>query len=147
MADTKKKQIVDALMTALQGITGIGKVTQDEREYTAYSVGDYPALLVQSSKPTVDRLSYPHNTADDMEAEMEIQIEGVVHNITASDIEGDADALRQDVEQAIVGNAALNALVKDIYLESDDDIADLDQNYGIFSAVYTAVYHYNHNTP
>jgi len=147
VADTIKKQIIDALITALEGITGIGKVTQDEREYTTYSVDDYPALLVQSSKPSVDRLSFPHPTADDMEAEIEIQIEGIIHNITTSDIAGDADALKQDVEQAIVGDASLGALVKDIYIISDDNIADLDQNYGIFLAVYTAVYHYNHNTP
>jgi len=103
--------------------------------------------LVQHSKPQVEPISYPHDTADDMEAEMDITVQGVVHNINSSNISSDMDALMQDVEQAIVGNAALAALVKEIWPESDENVADLDQNYGIFAMNFIALYHYNHNTP
>lgn len=147
MADTKQKQIIDAIVTALEGITGVGKVTQDEREYSGESVDDYPRLLVQHSKPRVEPISYPSSTADDMEAELEITIQGVVHNINTSNIDGDMDELMQDVEQAMAGNASLAALVKEVWPESDENVADLDQNYGIFAMSIVAMYHYNHNTP
>jgi hypothetical protein len=147
MAESVRKQIVDAFVAAIRGVSVIGKVTTDRRAYTADGIDDYPKVHVGSEKPEVERAYYPHPTSPDMHAMMEISVEGVVQNITKSSIAGELDTLMQAVEQAIVGDETLTGLVLDIILASDEIVEDLDQGYGIFSGVYQVEYLYNHNSP
>ena len=144
---TIRKQIIDAFVTAIDGIAGINKVTTDITIYSGDDAGDYPKVLVTASKPEVEIFAYDHPTADDREARMEVSISGIVHNINSANIRGDLDAIMEDIEQAVETSSTLAGLTTECHLLSDEIDEDLDQNYGIFSAVYFVEYLYNHNTP
>ena len=147
MADTKRKQIVDAFNTAIGAITGMGKVTQDMVTWAEANLEDFPLAFVDAQKPEVMRLAYPHPTADDMEAEMLVTLNYQTMSEFGTGKRGDVDALMQDIEQAVVGSAALAALIKDVWLIEDEIDVGSEETRGFGAMLFNIRYHYNHNTP
>jgi len=144
---SKQRQIIDALITPLEAITGVNLVTEDLAVWNNGDPNSYNMLLISPSKPEVERFAFIHPTSEDMHGVLEITIEGTTYSQYASDTKTVLDALMVSVEKAIVGSATLNALVIDIMLQNDEYVFDISDNYGLFSAVYTVEYLYNHLAP
>ena len=142
-----QKDILDALQTALEAVEGVNKVTQDIDVWNKSDPQDYNTLFINPKKPEVERFAYLHDTSDDMQATLEISIEGNTYSQYESEIATVLDTLMINVEKAIVSNNNLNNLVIDIVLDNDEFISSVDDRYGIFSAMYIVEYLYNHNSP
>ena len=142
-----QKDILDALQTALEEVEGVNKVTQDIDVWNKSDPQDYNTLFINPKKPEVERFAYLHETSDDMQATLEISIEGNTYSQYESEIASVLDGLMINVEKAIIDNNNLNNLVIDIVLDNDEFISSIDDRYGIFSAMYIVEYLYNHNSP
>jgi len=142
-----QKDILDALQTALEAVAGVNKVTQDIDVWNKSDPQDYNTLFINPKKTEVERIAYLHDTSDDMQATLEISIEGNTYSQYESEIASVLDTLMINVEKAIVSNNNLNNLVIDIVLDNDEFISSVDDRYGIFSAMYIVEYLYNHNSP
>jgi len=142
-----QKSILDALETALENVSGVNKVTQDFDVWNMSDPQDYSTLFINGKKPEVERLAYLHPTSDDMLATMEIIIEGNIYSQVGSETAVILDTLMVNVEKAIINNSALNNLVVDIYLGSDEFVSSVNDSYGLFSATYVVEYYYNHLSP
>ena len=142
-----QKDILDALQTALEAVEGVNKVTQDIDVWNKSDPQDYNTLFINPKKTEVERFSYLHDTSDDMQATLEISIEGNTYSQYESEIATVLDTLMINVEKAIIENNNLNNLVIDIVLDNDEFISSVDDRYGIFSAMYIVEFLYNHNSP
>lgn len=140
-----QKDITDAMITALGGVTGVNLVTKDINAWNQSDPQSYSTLFISPKKAEGDQVFFRHPTSDDMYATLEITIEGDIRDQYKTTVEASIDTLMKNVEIAINSNAALNALVVDIFLESDEFIG-VDE-YGLFTAVYIADYYYNHLSP
>ncbi len=147
MADSKRKQIVDAFVSAVDGTTGVGTVTQDEETWAQADLQDYALCFVNAQKPEVARAYFEHPTAADMEATMEINVSGQSLSQYGSTKRTDVDTLMKAIEQAIVGDSTLAGLCLDVTLQSDTIDIGSSENLGFFYLEYVVVYQYNHATP
>ena len=140
-----QKSIMDALITALTAVTGVNKVTKDVQVWNQADPMSYSTIYLSMKKNEGDQVFFRSETSPDMAAQLEITIQGDIREVYESSVESSIDTLLKNVEIAINGSATVNALVTDIYCESDEYIKV--DNYGLFSAVYIADYYYNHKTP
>ena len=149
MADSKQKDVIDAILAALAGITGVGKVTQDEETWAraGSNLEDLPLLFVNAQKPYNARAYFPHPTADDMEAAFDIRIHGQVMSEFGSDKRTDVDAVRKAIETTLDTDSTLQGLVLDIVQISGTIDIGSSENMGFFLDQYQATYEYNHASP
>lgn len=144
---TNQKQILDAIETALESVSGVNKVTQDFDAWNKADPQDYSTLYIHGKKPEVERLAYSHPTSDDMRAMMDVIIEGNIYERYESDTAATLDLLMKNVETAIIGSSTLDSLVVDITLSEDEFVSSVADRYGLFSATYVVEYYYNHLSP
>jgi hypothetical protein len=142
---SKQKDIIDAIITALESVTGVNKVTKDVAVWNQADPMSYSTLYISLKKEEGDQVYFRHPTADDMHAELEITIQGDVREKLESGVETAIDTLLKNVEIAINGSSAIDNLLIDIYCTSDEYIKV--DNFGLFSAVYFADFEYNHLAP
>ena len=144
---SKQRSIIDALITALGTITGVNLVTEELEVWNNGDPSNYNMILIAPNKPEVERFSFLHPTSEDMAGTMDITIEGNTYSQYKEDTKKVIDDLMVSVEKEIVTNTALNAYVVDIVLNQDEYVYDISDNFGLFSAVYTVEYLYNHLAP
>ena len=141
-----RKDILDAVVAALATIDGIGLVSTKLKTIEQLRPQDFPALFPIDGDAEYTRLAYKHDTAADMECELEIIVTGAVY-----DNLGDLDAARTeliaDVETTLTGNAALALLVQSVTPVSIGTDAGIKERYSAFDFRFQIVYSYNHNTP
>jgi len=142
-----QKSILDAIETALEGITGVNKVTQQFEVWNQADPQDYSTLYIHAKKPEAERIAYLHPTSDDMMATMDVIVEGSTYSQYESQIASVLDTLMVNVEKAIIGSTTVNDLVIDITLNEDEFMSSVSERYGLFSATYVVEYYYNHNSP
>ena len=147
MPDSKRKQITDAIISAVSGVTGMGKVTQDEEDWARADGQDLPICFVAIQKPAVLRVYFEHPTADDMEAELAMRISCQSLSEFGSTKRADVDALMKNIEIALAADSAVEALVLDLHLVSDTIDIGSSENRGFCYLDYTGAYQYNHATP
>lgn len=141
------KDVIDHMVTALQGISGIGLVTTDLDAWNQKNPEDYPCLFVAPEKPEVERLAFLHPTSPDMLARMNVTIEGNVYSEYESDIAEKLETLMAESEKALVSNATLAGATTEVVLLSDESLWSVQDRYGLFSATYEVEYFYNHLAP
>lgn len=103
-----RKQIRDAAATALEAISGITVFTNRTRPIES---SDLPAMEVRTPSETVERLDKSPRSDRSLALEVLIYTEGD----TAPDQAADWAV---DIEAALIGNAALAALITDIDVET-----------------------------
>ncbi len=140
-----QKSIIDAMITALESVTGVNKVTKDVKVWNQADPMSYSTIYITMKKEEGDQVFFRHPTSEDMHAELEIIIEGQVMEKYETDVETAIDTLVKNVEIAINSDSDLDDLLIDIFCE-DDEYIKVD-NYGLFSAIYRADYYYNHLSP
>ncbi len=149
MADSKQKDVIDAALAALSGITDIGKVTQDEQTWAdaGANLEDLPCLFVNAQKPQNGRAYFPHPTADDMEGTFDIQVHGQTLSEYGSTKRVDVDLVRKAIETTLDTDSTLQALILDIVLVAGTIDIGSTENRGFFLDQYSCSYEYNHATP
>ena len=146
MADSVRKQVLDAAEAALAAITGIGKTSQNLKPWEELGPKDFPAAFLIDSGAEYERTAYPHTSEDDMECRLTVDVYGYVFSNTRSPA-SKRTALIADVETAMVGNAALAALVEEVRPVSvETDSGGMDK-FSIFRYTFEVIYYYNHLTP
>ena len=142
-----RKTLVDTIITQLSGISGVNLVTDDPQNWATLADTQHNAIFVKPSTPDSEPIAFPHATAHDREAEMQIELEAVVSSQYAADVGADCDTLMTEIEKVMHGNAAIKALTIYTDLEQQDFAFDPADNLGVITAVYAVDYTYNHNSP
>jgi len=140
-----QKSIIDALVTAVGDISGVNKVTKDLQAWNQADPNSLSIIYVSMKKEEGEQANFRHATSPDIHAVLEITIQGEIYEQYDTNVETNIDALMASVEKVINSDSALDALLIDIYLESDEYIKV--DNHGLFTAVYIADYYYNHLSP
>ena len=146
MADSIRKQIIDAAVAALEGITNIGDVGSEYKDAGQYTVSDTPACCVLDEETTFERSAYLHDTAHDMSATMSIRIRAYEFDINNS-LASKRTELIKEIELALIDDSSLAALITDIVPERLDTDYERVENWAIIDFYFTVEYDYNHNTP
>lgn len=104
-----RKQIRDALVTAVTGLTTTGSRVYRSRVYPLES-GKLPGLCVytKSEEVTNATLTRPRTQTRQLEASVEAYL------MANTNFDDTLDTIAVEIEEAIYSNAALNALVKQI---------------------------------
>ena len=140
-----QKSIIDALVSAVSNISGINKVTKDLQAWNQADPNSLSIVYISLKKDEGEQVFFRHASSPDMHAELEITIQGEIYEQYDTNVETNIDALMVDVEKVINSDSTLDALLIDIYLESDEYIKV--DNHGLFTAVYIADFYYNHLSP
>jgi len=146
MSDSKRKQVLDAIVDSLEGISGVKLVTQNYRGPLDNSPHKFPIIIVQDETTGIERLAYLDATAVDMKAELEVSCTCFVHDMH-NDTASKRTELASSVESTLVSDTTLAALVinvEPIRIETDNGSLD---NYSIFDVVFRVEYLYNHLSP
>tara|TARA_R100000808_G_scaffold1214_3_gene5713 strand:+ start:3015 stop:3449 length:435 start_codon:yes stop_codon:yes gene_type:complete len=143
---SERKTVFDAVVTELEGLAGIGKVTRNQETFTACAGADLPALYVENSVVSRDYLAFPDASKDDTEALMEVEIRGRVFQINDA-VEAPLDSLLDGVETALMSSTSINAVVAAIHPPTDAPDIEAADNFGEFSTTYAISYFYNHKNP
>ena len=104
-----RKQIRDALVTAVTGLTTTGSRVYRSRVYPLES-GKLPGLCVytKSEEVTNSTLTRPRTQTRQLEASVEAYL------MANTNFDDTLDTIAVEIEEAIYSNTALNALVKQI---------------------------------
>jgi hypothetical protein len=146
MAETIRKQIIDAVVAALRSSTGINYVTTKKEAWWDWDISRLPAVCVTADpEEKRKRLAYP-NSGDDMDAELELDILGY-----AFDINNDLSVKRTDmirnIESAIAKSTTLDDLTLDVIPQTVETDQGTLENYCISHSKFLAKYIYNHAAP
>lgn len=150
MATPKRQEIDDAVYTALNASTSIGKIHRETETWTVEGRDDFPSVCFIGGPEEKTRLCYPHATADDMQSIYPFRVAGAVQNVqTSSRIDEQRSELAQAIESAVTNSTGVNDLVKDVTLNNIDvDNGGLAKHkIGLVYCDFIALYHYNHNNP
>ena len=140
-----QKSIIDALVSAVENISGVNKVTKDLQAWNQADPNSLSIVYVSMKKGEGDQVFFRHATSEDMYAVLEITIQGEIYEQYDTNVETNIDALMVSVEAAINSDSSFDALLVDIFLESDEYVKV--DNHGLFTAVYIADFYYNHLSP
>ena len=148
MPDSKRKQVLDAIVTALSASTGINKAGQNVESWWEWDITNFPGVTLIDYNTEIERIAYSSTDTDvdDMEARMEIVCRGFVHdmnNVLASK----RTTLIKEIETVLVSSTGIAAKVKDVeILGIETDLGYID-NFSIFDSKFEVVYHFNHLQP
>jgi hypothetical protein len=149
MADSARKQIIDAIVATLTtGSTGIVTVTTKREPWWEWDVWQFPGVCVLEGPEKKSRFSYPDASSSigDMYSELEVNVLGY-----AQDMRNDLDMKRtdliRDIEKAISISTTLNDLTLDIIPQTVETDQGTLENYCITHNRYLVKYIYNHATP
>lgn len=131
MADHVRKQIRDAVVTALTGLTTTGPRIHDSR---IYELRTLPALVVYATDETVE----PSDLSGKLDRELTVMIEGYAKAIAS--VEDTIDLIAKEIEIAMdadltFGGLALHAILDsteiDLSGEGEKPLAVINMNYKI----------------
>lgn len=146
MADSIRKQILDAYVTALTASTGISYVSSKIEPWWDWDVSRFPAVCVIDGNENRSRFAYLHPTSEDMYSDYNITVIGYQYD-QANDLETKRTDLVRDIEKAIQLSTAINDLTlgnEIVAVETDQGWVD---NFSITHCKFVAKYAYNHATP
>jgi len=149
MADSKRHQVVDAVITALEGITkakgyktDIGMVSDRWQSHEQIPKKDLPAAFPIDIDEKRSPVVMPTDDNLDIEAALELLVSVVVYDKNDDTRQQRTDLMR-DIEKAILNNDALDALI--LYIEPTGVVTDRGTvpNFSIWDQSYVITYRYN----
>lgn len=146
MADSTRKDILDAIEAAVSGISSVKTVTQNYAAWWDFPSHKFPVVIIQDMNTEINRHAFVDSTADDMEAIMEVSCTCFVHDMNNS-LYSKRTELISLIESTLVSDSTLAALILNIEPERiDTDNGSLD-NYSIADVTFRVHYLYNHASP
>ena len=143
---SKRKQVLDAVVAACAGITGVKSATQEYETWWQMNAHDFPRIIVRDTETELEPWSFQSSAGNDMLADMEVVVSGFVHDMH-NNLATKRTDLIQDIEQTLIADSSLDALIFSIWpvrIETDNQGID---NYSIFDVVFRIQYLYNHASP
>jgi hypothetical protein len=145
MANHLRRQIREAIATAVTGLTTTGSRVYQSRVYPLRP-DNLPALRVMTQSESVATATLPAPRL--LERRLRVDVEAVAQ--AAADLDDTLDGICKEVEIALaMPLGALGALVKTITLQSVDItlVSEADQPVGVAAMAYEAVYMAAENAP
>jgi hypothetical protein len=146
MSNSLRKQITDAVVTALSASSNIAHVTTKREPWWDWDMTYFPGVCVVAQQEEKSRFAYIHPTAEDMHSSFTLEIEGYTWDNANDNATKQTDLIRT-IETTIQGSTAVDDLTWDIYptrVETDQGLID---NYSVAKCEYKVRYIYNHATP
>lgn len=148
-----RKNIYDAVVTALNASTSINYVTIDIAE-NAWNWKDnkFPGVRMIDGEEQIIRLAFPSDSTDgpdDMESVIPFEFVGYVKNNIGSTetIDESRNDLMVVIEQALTQTTAIDDLVKDITPQERGTDRGYSDGIGWTNGIFRVMYHYNHLSP
>ena len=134
---TLREGILSAVMTALDGTSGVGdRIYRSRTE--AFNLDEHPAIIVEPVSDTPELLAT--NRID------WTLIFQVIVLVRGQEPDSAADSIVQSVHNLIMTDSALQALVMHVApMATNWQISDADQSLGIVSMQYRALYQSSEN--
>lgn len=145
MDDSRRKQVLDAVMEVLKAIPGIGKVSTRIEAHDALKPGDFPALFPIDGDAQYSRLAFADEGAV-MECELTVVVTGYVFD-ARNELAKKRTDLIAAVEVALTADPTLGGVVRDVMpdrLTSDNGVLS---NYSIFDFAFRVEYEYFRSEP
>jgi hypothetical protein len=145
MANHLRRQIREAVATAVTGLTTTGSRVYQSRVYPLRP-DNLPALRVMTQSESVAGATMPAPRL--LERRLRVEVEAVAQ--AAADLDDTLDGICKEVEIALaMPLGALGGLVKTITLQSIDItlLNEADQPVGVAAMAYEAVYMAAENAP
>lgn len=144
-----RKTVMDAIIEGLTSSTGVNYATQKLDAWWKWPIHRFPGVTIIDRATLTNRIAFPDNTADDMEAELDLEARGYVHEMG-----GDQDIqdtkrtnLVMDIEKTLKSSTTIDAQVADVRIQSiEEDMGQMD-NYAVCAVNVKVLYFYNHNSP
>lgn len=146
MADSIRKSIYDAVVTALSASTGILHVTRNLEPWWDWPSNKFPGVCVVDGDESKQRFSYLQSTGGDMYSELEFRILGYERDMN-NDLTSKRSTLLQTVETVLQNSSAINDLTLDIIPISVKTDKGEIENFTVTESVFKVKYLYNHASP
>lgn len=146
MADSRRKQVIDALVSALNSSTGITTATDELKSWYDYLPHQFNVVTVIDRDTDINRLQF-YSTGNDKEAIMNVTVRGYVQDNNGVLALKRTNLIRDIQNKLESGTTLTKALIwdiEDMSIETDDGLLD---NYSVFDINYKIDYHYNHALP
>jgi len=149
MANSVRHQIMDAVLTALEGITkangyetNVKLVSEQLEDHEQVPKSDFPALFPIDADESREVVEMPDTSSLDIEAELKVIVTGMVFDRTNKTRQQRTDLLR-DVEKAMINDSSLSALI--LYIEPGEVLTDHGSipNFSIWDQSYQVTYRYS----
>ena len=147
MADSKRMQVMDAVLSALSNISTILYVSERLQHWEELDASKFPACFPIDG----DELKEPHvifeSADEDMHSTLTLLLTCYVYDADGATRQARCDMIKVIEEEFAVRASALNALVVSILpTRVTTDRGTID-NYSIFDCEYAVEYLYNHTSP
>lgn len=146
MADSVRKTIYDAIVTALDNSTEFAHVTRKLEPWWDWSANKFPGLCVLDGDETKKRLAFLHASAGDMYSEVDFRIIGYERDMN-NDLDSKRSNIIQQIEIVLQASTALNDLTMDIVPVSVKTDNGQLENFTVTESLFRAKYQYNHASP
>lgn len=151
MPNHVRRQIRDAAVTAVTGLSTTGTRVYAARTYPLAASGQMPGLLVYTDSESSEAISMGGAATRRMQRQVLIQIEGIAKAVDT--VENTIEDIAKEVEVAMMTDPTLGGLVKDLELTatakgfSTVTSSTGDQPVGGIRLTYRATYHTRANAP
>jgi hypothetical protein len=142
-----RKTVIDAVVTGLGMSTDIFGVERALEPPSWWNEGNFPGVTLIFRPAEVDRIAFPHATADDMEARMPVEVRGYTKDTKGGNLEAHKAILLDAIETQLKSSTNISAVTMDVEIETVETDRGQLENHGICSVSAVVVYHYNHNSP
>ena len=150
MADTTRKQVYDAAVSALTASTGIMYVTRRLDAWWDWPVNRYPGVCAIDGSEEKNRFSFIVGSTTTSPADMEARMELIVHGYCFdpnNSLDTKRSELIKDIEKALTSSTALDDLTLDVTPVSVETDEGVIENYSLVKCGYQIRYLYNHAYP
>jgi hypothetical protein len=142
-----RRQILDAVVDALEASTGIKHVSEKLEPWWDWPHSNFPGCAVIDTDEAKQRFAYVHPTAGDMEGKVQFEIHAYEYDRN-NDLTQKQNELIVNIRKALLNDTALNALVLSVVPGSWRTVDDGEiDNYCYLTHQFTAWYTYNHASP
>jgi hypothetical protein len=143
MADPPRKQVHDAMLSALQASTAFKTVSDRLEPWWDWGPDKFPLIIINSGPGEYSRLAYLHPTESDMQGIAEFDVHGYVFDLNNVLVEK-REEIRKDIQKVLINSTGIHDKAAECMIVSDDDDGGQLENYGGVNCKVRFTYFYNH---
>jgi hypothetical protein len=141
MAKSERHKIMDAVIAALRGVSGMATVSEEFKGYDELESKDFPACFPIDANEEHEQFAIGSGE-DTMVARLTLLVTAYVHSPIGDTRRLRTDMLR-DINKALLNDTNLAALILDIQPVSVQTDQGIIENYSLWNQEFEITYLYN----
>lgn len=147
MADSKRKQVIDAFVTAVDGISSVRTAQTLFKAWWDLKPHEFDCVIVRDGETEISEIAFPSTSEIDQEAMVRIECIGIVHDMNPENVAKKRTDLISNIESTILSSTGIGAVTDAVYAREIDTDDEQLESFGIFSFGFDVRYFYNHLSP